>query len=179
MDDSLIVVEGYLATPADDTDLRKDVWSFALDQRAFGPRRLLVAFADERGRLLGLAHTRRTDPPETALRACIEHLGTDAAAAVAFSDEPVEEGPPPAALAVAFARARLLAGGYGIHLVDWIACDDTLMRSTRLALDPQGDWWDVPPGARGRRSRPRQVARRTPGETRWVPRSRSSVRWRR
>jgi len=172
MDDTLIVVEGYAATPADDTDLRNDVWSFALDQRAFGPRRLLVAFADRSGRLLSLAHARRTDPPEAALDACIQHLGAGAAAAVAFCDQPVEEGPPPPLLVLQFALARSVAAGHGVHLVDWIACDDALFRSTRLALDPHGDWWDVPatvaavgrPGARA-------AARRARRDPVWVPRS--------
>ncbi len=44
MKDTTIIVGGFLATDADDTNMKTDVWSFALDQRAFGPRRLLVAF---------------------------------------------------------------------------------------------------------------------------------------
>jgi hypothetical protein len=148
MDPTLIVVEGYVTTPADDTDLRKDVWSFALDQRAFGPGRLVVAFTDRSGRLRSLAHARRTDPPEAALAACIRRLGAGAAAAVAFCDERVVEGPPPTSVVVAFARARWAAANHGIHLVDWIACDDSALQSTRLALDPHGEWWDVPPVSR-------------------------------
>jgi hypothetical protein len=170
MDDSLIVVEGYVVTPADDTDLRRDVWSFALDQRAFGPRRLVVAFTNRSGRLLSLAHARRTDPPEAALEACIQHLGQGAAAAVAFCDEPVADGPAPVSLLVRYTWAGLTAERYGIHLVDWISCDDTLMRSTRLSIDPRGEWWNVPQEPIGR-SRPLQVVRRGPaGETRWAPR---------
>lgn len=53
-------------------------------------------------------------------------------------------GPPPAELAPRFALARSIALQYGIHLVDWIACDDDLFRSSRLALEPDEDWWDVP-----------------------------------
>jgi hypothetical protein len=144
MNDKLIVVDGYVATEKDKTNLRKDPWSFALDQRAFGPRRLVVAFANRRGRFLSLAHSRRTVPFEAALAACIEHSGQGARAAVAFCDERVKEGPPPPELAARFASARSIAGSYGIHLVDWIACDDQLFRSTRFALEPDSTWWDVP-----------------------------------
>jgi hypothetical protein len=103
----------------------------------------VVAFADRSGRFLGLAYTRRTDPPELALAPGIEHVGRGAAAAVAFCDELVVEGPPPTDLAERLALARSIAAPYGVHLVDWIACDDQLFRSTRLALEPDGDWWDV------------------------------------
>jgi hypothetical protein len=144
MKSSLIVVDGYVATDQDETNLQEEAWSFALDQRAFGPRRLLVAFTDRSGRLRSLAHARRTDPPEAALAACIKHLGRGAAAAVAFCDERLIEGPPPPDLAPRFALARATCDSYGIHLVDWFACDDQLFRSSRLALDPEGDWWDVP-----------------------------------
>jgi hypothetical protein len=144
MDNGLIVVEGYVATEADHTDLRQDVWGFALDQRAFGPRRLLVAFADAEGRFLGLAHAPRTNPPETGLAACIEGGVPDAAAAVAFCDETVRRGPPPRGLAGRFSQARSIARSYGVHLVDWIACDDQLFRSTKMAIAPDCDWWDMP-----------------------------------
>jgi hypothetical protein len=174
MDPMLIVVDGYVATPADDTDLRADAWSFALDQRVFGPRRLVVAFADRSGRFLSLAHARRTDPPEAALDACIQHLGSGAAAAVAFSDEPVVEGPPPPELALTFAVARSVAASYGVHLVDWIACDDTCFRSARLAFDPDGEWWDVPTDGRAGAVTRRPRRRRDVG---WVPRN--ATRWRR
>ena len=143
MDSSLIVVDGYVATEEDDTDLREEAWSFALDQRAFGPRRLLVTFADGSGRLRSVAHARRTDPPEAGLAPCIEHVGLGATAAIAFCDEPVVEGPPPTDLVERFALARSIAASYGIHLVDWIACGDQMFRSSRLALDPEGEWWDV------------------------------------
>ncbi len=143
-DNALIVVDAY-ATAGDDVDLRTEAWSFALDQRAFGPRRVLVAFADRLGRFVSLAHARRPDPPEAALGPCIEHCGIGADAAVAFCDEPVSAGPPPADLADRFSLARSIAESYGVHLVDWFACDDVLIRSSRLALDPAGQWWDVPP----------------------------------
>lgn len=146
MSPDLIVVESLIPTHLDDTDLREEVWSFALDQRAFGPRRLLVALADPAGRLVGLAHTARTDPPELALGPCVDYLGQRAAAAVAFCDEPLSSGPPPADLGERFALARSIAATHGVHLVDWIACDDQLFRSTRMALGLAGEWWDVPPG---------------------------------
>ena len=146
MQSPLIVVEGYVAKPRDHTNLRREAWSLALDQRAFGPRRLLVALADRRGRLRGLTHARRTEPPEAALGPCIQHLGlgSSAPAAVAYCDEPVAMGPPPPELPERFELARSIAASHGVHLVDWFACDDQVFRSTRLALDPEGQWWDVP-----------------------------------
>src|SRR6202142_4389719 len=103
MKSKLVVVDGYRATAKDKTDLRRDFLSFALDQRAFGPRRLVVAFSDRRGRLTGLAYTPRTDPPEMALGPCVDFAGQDAAAAVAFCDEHVTNGPPPPGLGKRFA----------------------------------------------------------------------------
>lgn len=140
----LITVDGFAATPADTTNIREELWSLALDQRAFGPRRLLVFFADRDGRMLSLAHTPRTDPPEDALGPCIEFSGLGAATAVALCDEQVVDGPPPPTLAPRFAHARRIAASYGVHLVDWIACDDQLFRSSALAVDPASTWWEVP-----------------------------------
>jgi hypothetical protein len=143
---TIVVVEGILPTDADDTNLKDECLSFALDQRAFGPRRLLVAFADQSGRFLGLAHAPRTEPADLALACCVDYLGDGAAAAVAFCDEPVADGPPPDDLGERFAVARAVCAQHGIHLVDWFSCDDQLFRSTRLALEPDGEWWDVPYG---------------------------------
>src|SRR5687768_8597591 len=112
-----IVVEALVPTDADDTDIRREAWSFALDQRAFGPRRLLVVFADRFGRFRGLAHTPRTDPPELALACCLDRLGHGADAAVAFCDEPLRWGPPPSDLGERFATARAVCVEYGVHLV--------------------------------------------------------------
>jgi hypothetical protein len=144
MHPSQIIVDGYVSTEADNTDLREEALAFALDQRAFGPRRLLVAFADPFGKFLALAHTARTEPIELALACCLQSLGQGKAAAVAFCDEPVTQGPPPANLAERFASARALCSEYGVHLVDWFCCDDDLFRSARLALEPGAEWWDVP-----------------------------------
>jgi hypothetical protein len=110
----------------------------------------VVAFADRSGRLLSLAHTTRTDPPERALGPCIEHAGLGAAAAVAFCDEALVVGPQPDDVGPRFLWARSIAASYGVHLVDWWACDDQHFRSSRivLGLNKSGhkdkDWWDVP-----------------------------------
>lgn len=144
MSDEFIVVEGVRPTAKDRTNLRKECWSFALDQRAFGPRRLVVAFADRRYRFLGLAHTARLDPPEMALGACIDFLGRGTAMAVAYCDEPVSQGPPPPEVVLRFGQARAIAEAHGVFLVDWIACDDQLFRSSRCIVDPDGDWWRLP-----------------------------------
>jgi hypothetical protein len=144
MKTELIVVDGYRPTAKDTTDLRQDVLSFALDQRAFGPRRLVVAFSDRTGRFTGLAHTPRTDPPERSLGPCVDLVGQGAAAAVAFCDELVTDGPPPPGLEERFMWARSIVAHFGVHLVDWFACDDQLFRSCRYALDPDCEWWDVP-----------------------------------
>jgi hypothetical protein len=142
--DQTVIVDGFIATAADDTDLQQEVWSFALDQRAFGPRRLVVTFTDRAGRLLSLAHTLRTDPPELAFDCCAEYLGAGAAAAVAFCDEPVELGPPSSEVVERFARAQAIAACHQLHLVDWIECDDLMFRSVRLSQDPSLPWWNVP-----------------------------------
>jgi hypothetical protein len=140
-----IVVDAIVPDASDHTNLREAAWSLALDQRAFGPRRLLVAFADRDGRVVGMAHTPRTDPIEMALAGCVAHLGAGAAAAVVFNDEPVPQGPPPPDLPLRFANAWAVCAEAGVHLVDWFACDDLAFRSTRLALDldPAAPWWDL------------------------------------
>ena len=143
----LIVVEGYRATRRNDLNLRDDAVSLVLDQRAFGPRRLVVAFSTRTGRMLGLAHAPMTDPPDLALEACCDHVGGGAAAAVAYSDEPVAWEPPPDDTAARFAQARTVCGWFGIHLVDWFCCDDINVRLMKMAAgaSSEGDeWWDVP-----------------------------------
>jgi hypothetical protein len=148
MHQSAIVVDGFVTAAADSTiNLQDDVWALALDQRAFGPRRLVVHCADRAGRVVGIAHTLRTDPPERALGPCLHHVGAGAATAVAFCDEMLSIGPPPLDLARRFGEACRIARRQGIHLVDWIACDDHLFRSSRFALSPEtapGEWWDIP-----------------------------------
>ena len=52
-------------------------------------------------------------------------------------------GPPPEDLATRFELARAIAASYGVHLVDWFVCDDDVFRSSRFALDPETEWWDV------------------------------------
>jgi hypothetical protein len=139
----LIVVDGYRPTAADDTNLRDSAWEFALDQRAFGSRRLVVAFADADGSFRGLAFARRPARSEAALEPCIRHVGLGSAAAIAYCDEPVIDGPPAPDLPIRFAYARQVAAAYGIRLVDWIACDDQAFRSSQLALFPDDEWWSV------------------------------------
>lgn len=140
----LTVVEGFRCTRPDFDLATVDAWSIALDQRAFGPRRLLVVTATADGRMLGLAHCEQTDPPEMALRCCLRTLDDGAAAAVAYSDERVDAAPPPPGWATRFATARRAAAECGVHLVDWLQCDDILCRSMRFALEEVDEWWDVP-----------------------------------
>jgi hypothetical protein len=139
-----IVVDGYRCT-GDDLDLSSDdAWGLALDQRAFGPRRLLVVTAREDGRVLGLAHCQRTDPPELALTCCLDLLddGT-ATAAIAYSDEPVAPEPPPD-IRQRLEVARMAAAEYGVHLIDWVMCDDINFRSARFTLDEPEHRWARP-----------------------------------
>lgn len=143
MSNTYLVVDGLRATRRGRIDLtdERELFGLALDQRAFGPGRLVVAFTDRRGRLRTIAHTMRTDPPELALVACIAHLGRGAAAAVAFADEPAVMGTlPPEDLPERWARAHAAAEAVAIRLVDWFACDDLAMRSTWLALHDNRPW---------------------------------------
>lgn len=143
MNPPLIFTEAFRYA-VDPPDLRseKDTWDFALDQRAFGPRRLLVVTARRDGRVLGLAHCGRTDPPEIGLAACLDSLDDGAEAAVAYCDEAVSEDPAPD-LGDRFGAARRAAAQYGVYLVDWIMCDDTVFRSLRMLLEPDTERWDV------------------------------------
>ncbi len=148
------MVEGLAPSPEFDHDpLPDQILPIALDQRAFGPRQLMVAFAAYDGRFLALLYTPRTDPIDVALEACLLHFdslgrgGEMHAAAVALCDQPVEDGPASAHFIDTFERARKVAESHDIHLLDWISCDDDRFRFARLrtfapATDP--DWWDVP-----------------------------------
>jgi hypothetical protein len=167
-------VEGYRCS-GEEFDLSVDRWSFALDQRAFGPRRLLVATARGDGGLIGLAHCEQIDPPEMGLKCCIAALDDAVPAAVAYSDEPV--GPePPTGLEERFAAARGAAAQFGVHLVDWFMCDDIRIRSTRMTLPNHGDWWDLPTRLSCRPNRKGRGASGSPGSRR--PSSRPSRRYR-
>ena len=139
---SITIVEGYRST-GDDLDLSgTDFWGFALDQRAFGPRQLVVVTARPDGAVVGLAHCGRTEQPELALKCCLATLDDGAAAAVAYSDEPVSTEPP-IGLRDRLATARAAAREFGVHLVDWIMCDDIQMRSMRLTLEDCDHWWEL------------------------------------
>ena len=145
MSGGVVIVDGVVPARGFKSNVRDEVWSYALDHRAFGPGRLLVAFADRRGTFRALAHCRRTEPFTDGLAACISHLGKGAAAAVVLNDEAVASGPPDLeALTARLTLARSVCAPRGIHLVDWICCDDQLFRSTRLAIEPEREWWDVP-----------------------------------
>jgi hypothetical protein len=99
--------------------------------------------------MLSLAHCERTDPPELAFMCCLDTLDDGARAAVAYSDEMMREGPPAGELLERFFAARAAALERGVHLVDWIVCDDLMIRSIKLGRasygqDDETDWWDVP-----------------------------------
>jgi hypothetical protein len=148
MSHSLIVVEGVVPVAESELDdVPNQIWAYAMDQRAFGPRKLLVVFTNAAGRLRTLAHVNRTARPMLAFEACLDHLGAGAAAAAVLCDEPVAPGPLSVDRREQFTQARALAEAYGVHLVDWIACDDDAFRAIRL-LTPtpseQPDWWDAP-----------------------------------
>lgn len=139
-----LVVESF-RVEGSELDLRgDDAWTMCLDQRRFGPRRLVVAFADAEGHHIGLSHAPRTDPPWYAMACCLDNFGPGPAAAIVYHDEPVAWGPPPPEQLCAFELARDVAASYGVHLVDWFACDDRMYRSMRVAADPEGEWWDLP-----------------------------------
>lgn len=147
MPEIFLVVERLVIAEADDRfDLCEHAWEMALHQRIFGPRRLIVAMADAAGDLREVLHTERTHPPELGFAVCLEQAGRGLTAALALCDEPVALGPPPDDLAARFATARAAAMLHGVLLLDWIACDDRMLRSARLALDPDLERWGGPPG---------------------------------
>jgi hypothetical protein len=148
MEPDTITVELVVTRDPEELSLRREAWSMTLDQQAFGPGRILVATADQKGNLLAIAHTTQTDPPHLALACCLEHTfasGIVPEAAVVFNDEPVKWGPPPAALRFVFTTAREQCAQFGVRLVDWFCCDadNETIRSCRMAFDPESEWWDA------------------------------------
>lgn len=141
--DQRIAVETLVARRRTHLNLRRHALAFALEQRYFGPRRLVVVFADRTGKFRGLSHAERGDPIEVTLAACMHRLSRRATAAVAYCDEAVSPAGPPHDLADRFARAVTICDGYGVRLVDWFSCDDIHVRSTRAALEAPGEWWNV------------------------------------
>ena len=132
-----IVVDSALVAPPDGVPVDEAMWAIAADQRRDGPGRLIVGGVDASGNLVALAGARRTDPIELGLLGLMHHLGTRVdglAGVVAWCDEPVEHGPPSLQVEARFLVASALAQTKGLHLVDWIACDDELVRSARIAL---------------------------------------------
>lgn len=147
-DPDLLIVEGYRIYDSGVDLSSTDAFRIALEQRAFGPRQLLVVTARFDGQANGLAHCDQTEPPEAALECCLDILddvnaGDGATAAVAYSDERVGSNAPPG-LAARFAAARNAAAECGVHLVDWMMCDDTEPRSMRFTIEAIDEWWDVP-----------------------------------
>ncbi|KUG59295.1 hypothetical protein AVL62_06340 [Serinicoccus chungangensis] len=149
-------MDGYAVAPGAEVESLLDLLpGLVLDQRAFGPRQLMVAFAAVDGRFLALLHTSRTDPRRSGLEACLLHfwsLGlsdSDMVAAVVLCDEPVEQGESVdlAPFLTTFETAKGLAARHRVHLVDWVSCDDDVYRFARLgSMDPTTEpgWWDVP-----------------------------------
>lgn len=144
------VVECYRSTDLDDTNLLRDGASFLLDQRAFGPRRMLVFFADTSGRMHYMTHCPRLADETIALECSIDTvLSKNAAAlehvraAVVYNDEPVAEEMPDN-LGLRFAAASEVFRRHGIRLVDWWMCDDQVFRSMHYALHPEDPWWPWP-----------------------------------
>lgn len=149
MDQDLIVVELVVAVDPKEMSLRDDCWSMAMDQQVFGPGNMLVGAADRAGHLLAIAYTTTTSPLDLGLACCLEHLFNSAVmpeAAIMFNDEPLRMEPPPDDLGPRFGALRETAAEFGVHLVDWFACDakTELIRSTRIALGTHKPWWDVP-----------------------------------
>lgn len=150
----MIAVDVLVPNPEHEHDpLPDQILGIALDQRAFGPRQLMAAFAAYDGRFLALTYTERTDPIDAAFDGCLQCFdslgrgGEAGAAVVVLCDEPVEDGLATADFKTKFALAQRVAQSYGVHLVDWIACDDERFRGARLrSLSPATDteWWDVP-----------------------------------
>ena len=152
---SITIVEGYHVTDGRLDLSGTDFWGIALDQRAVGPGRLVVVTAHPDGTVVGLAHCRRGEMPELALQYCLAALDDGAAAAVAYSDEPVSADPP-IGLCDRLDTARVAAGEFGVHLVDWVMCDDTRIRSMRLTVEDFDHWWDAgPPWATPHQGDPR------------------------
>lgn len=152
--EEMITVDAYAPNPEHEHDpLPEQILGIALDQRAFGPRQLMVAFASYDGRFLMLTYGQRTDPVDAALEASFLHFdslgrgGEQHAAAVVLCDQPVAEGPVPPEFVGTFERAQRIARKYSIHLIDWFACDDELIRGVRLrtfAPATEPGWWDAP-----------------------------------
>jgi hypothetical protein len=42
-----------------------------------------------------------------------------------------------------FATGRAAAAEFGVHLVDWIMCDDIHLRGMRITLEDPDDWWGL------------------------------------
>lgn len=166
--EGILAVDALVPNPEHEHEpLPEQILGIALDQRAFGPRQLMAAFAAPDGRFLALTYTERTNPIDSAVEGCLLHfdslrrggevsgagqvgqvgqVGPVGAAVIFLCDEPVEDGPAPAEFMAKFARAQQLARRHCVHVIDWFACDDERFRSARLrSFNPatEPDWWDV------------------------------------
>lgn len=149
-----IPVEAWAPSPdAELGPFSELVLGVTMDQRAFGPRRLLVIFGSLDDRFVSLQHCPTTQGLDNALLACLWHFdvvgrgGERSAVAVALSDEAVVAGPPPEDFLLRFEAARAVAADAGVHLLDWVACDDEQFRFARMRPTgplPDPGWWDVP-----------------------------------
>jgi hypothetical protein len=145
MKDQTLVIEGFRCEHLNLDFTCSRALALAVDQRVFGRHQLLVATAERAGRFIGLAHCGMPDPPEAGLLACLDLLRSDGtAAAVAYSDEPVKDGPVSSELALRFFSARAAAADQGVHLLDWMICDGKMIRSLKFGLIAGATWWDVP-----------------------------------
>ncbi|HEX4863154.1 MAG TPA: hypothetical protein VFV02_03725 [Acidimicrobiales bacterium] len=145
MDCEWLVVRGWRYEVGDLELTCANAFKLAVEQRAFGSQRLVVAGADRDCRFLGLVHCPITDQPELALEYCIGALESDGlAAAVAYSDEPIRLGVGSSDLAVRFFRRRAAAADHGVHLVDWMFCDTKYVLSLKYRLIENARWWDLP-----------------------------------
>lgn len=134
-------VVSLVPTRRNTMNLRVAPWRYTLAQREYGPRRLIVMFADRNGRMQCLMHTARTVPPEDALVRCLDRLRRRAVAVAVYADEPVSAAPRPADLNHRFTVASDLCAGRGLHLIDWYLCDDIYIRSLRGAIVSDGGPW--------------------------------------
>ena len=139
------------------TDLRMDVPTLlgcAQKQRHFGPGRLLVLTATRSGRMLSLSNCELDGCPDCVLAACLEVLEEEQPALVAAIGD-IGSGCLEDCPRCRFEAAYNQAEEIGAQLFDWIDCDETRIRSLRLACG--GRYGDLPELIRPRRWTPDAV----------------------
>lgn len=153
MNTELVTVECLVASRKAKEHILTEVWGLALDQRAFGPRRLVVVCTDGKGWLRTITHCPRLTTPERGLDPCLQMARRRQGrhrlvSAVALCDEPVVAEAPLHeldAIRARFVDAQSRAWVHGFKLLDWIACDDDQFRSFRVA-GGEAPWWVEGPG---------------------------------